>query len=78
MSKQQWITTIDNPYDFFTDFDNWYKFDTDNNYNTCGYVARIARTSDDLSEEDYDDEVDRALNEILKEDPLNIYIKVSA
>ena len=75
-NQDSWLTTTDNPYDPFTQFDEWYQFDTTNSYNTCGYIARIARTSDELSAEDYNLEVERAINEIMKYDPLNIYIKV--
>lgn len=71
-----WITTMDNPYDPFTNFDEWYAFDTMHGYNTCGYLARIARTSDELSEEDYNIEVENAINKIIYIDPINIYIKV--
>lgn len=75
-NQDSWLTTTDNPYDPFTQFDEWNLFDTTNGYNTCGYIARIARVSDELSEEDYNDEVERAIDEIIRFDPLNIYIKV--
>lgn len=76
--KQEcWLTTLDNPYDPFTQFDEWYQYDTTNGYNTCGYIARIAKTSNELSDVDYNLEVDRAIDEIIKFDPLNIYVKVS-
>lgn len=75
--KQEcWLTTFDNPYDYFTQFDEWNRFDTDKGYNTCGYIARIAKTSSELSDVDYNLEVDRAIEEILKFNPLNIYVKV--
>ena len=75
-NTNSWLTTIDNPYDPFTQFDEWYQFDSSNGYNTCGYLARIAKTSDELSDEDYNLEVERAIDEIIKIDPINIYIKV--
>ena len=37
-----WITTTDNPFDFFTQFDDWFQFDESKGYHTCSYVARIA------------------------------------
>lgn len=75
-NQNSWLTTVDNPYDPFTQFDEWYGFDTSKGYNTLGYVARIAKTSDELSEEDYNLEVERATDEIMRFDPLNMYIKV--
>ena len=70
------LTTIDNPFDPFDQFDSWFMFDIDKGYNSCGYLDRIARTSDQLSEEENDQEIERAIDEIIKYDPLNIYKKV--
>ena len=60
------LTTIDNPFDPFTQFDEWRTFDESNGYFTCELLDREAKTSHELSEEDYDLEVERAINEILK------------
>ena len=70
------ITTIDNPFDPFTNFDDWFRFDTDKGYNSCAYLGRIARTSDSFSEEENNREVERAIDEIIKYDFLGIYRKV--
>lgn len=71
------LTTFDNPYDPFEQFDSWYRFDQDKGYNTCSYLARIARTSDQLSEEENELEIERAIDEIIKYDFRNIYKKVT-
>ena len=47
------LTTFDNPYNPFTHFDQWFMFDTEKGYNTCAYLGRIARTSDEMTEEEY-------------------------
>lgn len=70
------LTTIDNPYDPFNDFDNWYKFDMDHGYGTCSYLARIARTSDQLTDAENERETERAIDEIIKYDFMNQYVKV--
>lgn len=70
------LTTFDNPYDPFAQADAWYRFDEIKGYHSCAYLARIAHTSDQLSEEENDQEVERAINEILKYDFLGIYKKV--
>jgi hypothetical protein len=70
------ITTFDNPYDPFEQFDDWYRFDVDKGYNTCGYLDRIARTSNQLTDSENDAEIERAIDEIIKYDFRNIYKKV--
>ena len=71
------LTTIDNPFNPFEQFDEWFRFDKDYNYNCCEYLARIANLSDDLSEEEENLEIERAIDEIIRVNPLNIYKKVS-
>lgn len=71
------LTTKDNPFDPFDQFDSWYQYDMDMGYGTCSYLARIARTSDQLTEEENDREIERAINEIIKYDFMNMYQKVT-
>lgn len=70
------ITTIDNPFDPFTQFDDWYRYDEDMGYHTCSYLARIARTAPNLSWAENNQEIERAIDEIIKYNPLKIYKKV--
>ncbi len=71
------LTTIDNPFDPFDEFDSWYRFDVDKGYNSCSFLDRIARTSDQLSDFENMKEINRAIDEIIKYDPFNIYTKVT-
>lgn len=70
------ITTIDNPYNPFEQFTPWFLFDVEKGYNTCGYLGRIARTSDQLTDDENNQEIERAIDEIIKHDVFNIYKKV--
>lgn len=70
------LTTFDNPYNPFTEFDSWFLFDVEKGYNSCDYLGRIAKTSDSLTEKEYDLEVERAIDEIIMNDFMNIYKKV--
>ena len=76
MNSKVALTTIDNPFNPFVDFDSWFMFDIDKGYNSCAYLARIAKTSDSLSDEENDEEIERAIDEIIKYDFLNIYKKI--
>lgn len=76
MSYKCRLTTHDNPYDPFTQFDSWFLYDIEKGYNSCDYLARIARTSNQLSEKENDEEIERAIDEIIKYDPTNNYKKV--
>lgn len=77
MPPKYMLTTFDNPYDPFDQFDQWYNYDTDKGYNSCAYLDRIARTSDQMSEQENDEEINRAITEIIKYDFMNIYKRVS-
>jgi hypothetical protein len=76
MPNKCMLTTFDNPFDPFEQFTSWFLFDVEKGYNTCGYLGRIARTSDQLSEDENDLEVERAIDEIIKYDFMNVYKKV--
>lgn len=71
------LTTLDNPYNPFTQYASWFAFDTQKGYNTCGYIARIANVSDELSESQRDSEINAAIDEILALNVLGIYVKVT-
>ena len=70
------LTTIDNPFDPFKQFDEWFMFDEENGYHSTSQLGRIARTSDQLSDEENRIEVERAIDEIIKYDFRGIYKKV--
>lgn len=70
------LTTIDNPYDPFEQFTQWFLFDEEKGYHSTSYLGRVARTSDQLSEEENDKEIERAIDEIIKYDIAGIYKKV--
>lgn len=69
------LTTFDNPFDPFDDFVHWWLFDIEKGYNTCSKLARIARSSEEFSTIEEDRERERAIDEIIDNDFLNIYKK---
>jgi hypothetical protein len=70
------LTTVDNPHDPFDNFSSWYMFDVESGYNSCAYLARIAKTSEQFTDTENDEEIERAIDEIIQYDFRNIYVKV--
>lgn len=73
--RKAMLTTKDNPYDPFENFSNWFIYDVEKGYNSSAYLARIARVSDALSEQENDEVIEKAIDEIIAIDPFNIYEK---
>ena len=71
------LTTFDNPFDPFEQFTDWFMFDVEKGYNTCSYLARITKLTDDMSDQEVNDEIERAIDEIIQYDFMNIYKKVT-
>ena len=77
METETMLTTFDNPFDPFDEFVPWFLFDVEKGYYTCSRLARIARSSDDFSTVEEKKETERAIDEIINHDFLNIYKKVT-
>ena len=77
MDTEVMLTTFDNPYDPFDDFVQWFMFDIEQGYYTCSRLARIARSSEEFSIAEDKAETERAIDEIIDYDFLNIYKKVT-
>jgi len=67
------LTTNDNPYDPFVDFDKWYNFDVSHGYYTCQILGALALTSDGVSEAINSANIDEAVRSILSTDYENLY-----
>lgn len=76
MANACMLSTIDNPFDPFEQFASWLLFDKEKSHNSCEILARTVRLSDDMTEKEVNEETERAIDEIIKFDPLNIFIKV--
>lgn len=66
MSKDVFITTHDNPYDYFKQFDQWYNFDQRHGYHTLEYIGRLIRPANDLSEEEQRLELENTIDKIIE------------
>jgi len=77
MNTDTMLTTIDNPFNPFTQFDEWYAYDTEKGYHTCNYLSRVAKVSDDLSDDEEASEISRAIDEIVHFNINGMYNKVT-
>jgi hypothetical protein len=71
------LSTIDNPYNPFDDYDHWLQYDREKGYFTNEYLARVMVSSPDLSDTSQEEDVAEAMDSIINIDPLGIYIKVN-
>ena len=72
------LTTVDNPFNPFTQFDEWRAFDEAAGYHTLSLLARIVRTSDDLSEADQSLAIEEAIDAIVRENVMGVHRRVSS
>lgn len=78
MVKLHMLTTVDNPFDPFTQYDEWSAFDERAGYNTPEFLARIAILSHDMSEEQQSEAIESAIDEITDLNVNGMYKKVEA
>lgn len=64
--KNMWLTTVDNPFNPFKQWDDWYEFDMMKGYDTCGLIMKYADCSDEnLTEMENEEQIQYACNKIL-------------
>ena len=78
MNKDEYfITTSDNTFNYFDDFDNWQQFDEDNNYYTLSYIARVRDTyPESLDSEEENEIMNQVFNDIIELNLTGNYKKV--
>ena len=70
------LSTNDNPYNPFDQFNDWYRYDMLASYDSSALLARIAQTSVHFTEEENAAEIERAIDRIVALDFTNTFIKV--
>lgn len=65
-SKEVFITTYDNPYDYFKQFDEWLNYDRQKGYFTLEYVGRLVKLAPDLSDEEEKNEIENTIDSIIE------------
>lgn len=74
--RQVTATTTDNPFNPFEEFDSWFQFDIEKGYYTSSKLGRLTNLTDEMTEIEENEEIERAVDELIKIDPLDLYIKV--
>lgn len=70
------LTTTDNPFSPVTQYDEWYAYDAMLGYHTPGYLARIVKTSFELSDADQEVAIEQAIDDIIRLNINGLYRKV--
>ena len=60
------LTLVSNPYDPFEEYDEWFRFDRNEGFDTAGLLARCVSTSDALSEPDQEQAIEDAIDSIVE------------
>lgn len=70
------LTTVDNPFNPFSQFADWFAFDSIKNYHSCSYLARVMKSSDELTDAEQAYEQEQAIDSIVKLNVNGLYRKV--
>ena len=70
------LSTVDNPYDPYSNFSRWFIYDTLHGYNSCGRLANEYRGSDAMTDTEADAEIEKAIDSVIRLDFMNIYVKL--
>lgn len=77
MTKQFALSTSDNPFNPFIDYSSWLSFDKEKGYDSSERLMRVAKITEEMSDVEETREIEKAIDTIIKNDFLNIFIKVS-
>ena len=75
MSNDYMLSTIDNPFNPFNDFIPWLMYDIEQGYNSCGILGRIVNLTDDMTQNEVDAEISRAIDAIVDNDFTGTFIR---
>lgn len=76
MSRETMLSTIDNPFNYFKEFDDWFNFDCQKGYYSCSKLARLTNFTENMSQKEIDEEIERAIDAFLEVDFTGMFCKV--
>lgn len=71
------LTTKDNPNDYFKNPDEWASYEAFTGCRVYTALGDHAYTSSDISYEANAREVERAIDDIIKNDPIGVFVKIT-
>ena len=77
MSHRCYITTNDNPFDPSEELIDWLMFDIEKGYDSCGLLETFVNIKDDMTQNEINEEVERAIDKIVAIDFTNTYKKIT-
>ena len=82
-NEEVMLTTVDNPYNPFDNFEEWYVFDEmqarkENRPTCCGYLAKVYMASDDVSDNEFNQVMNDTIDEICKLNLSGKFRKITA
>lgn len=67
MARAVALSTSDNPYNPFTEYDEWYRYDNiEHDYGTASYLDRVCHTTTELGDDLYMQDIENAIDEAVK------------
>lgn len=76
------LTTVDNPFDPFEQFDSWFMFDIEKGYYSCSKLARLMEANgisiydSSVTQEEIEAATEKVIDEFIKLDFTDTYKKV--
>ena len=76
-TQEYMITTVDNPFSPFDDFDKWFEYDVLHHHNTCQLLASFSTINETMSTKERLDAVEQAIDEVIRLDFQHKFKKIS-
>ena len=76
MTKDAMLTTVDNPWNPYTNWDEWLQYDEAAGYYSLSLLGRVVVTSDELSDSEQDEAISAAIDEVVQENVSGIHKKI--
>ena len=76
-TREVFITTTDNPYNYFDEFDKWFSYDESQGYHTCSYIDNMTMSMfTESTDKEIHEELERAIDAIIRIDGSSLYKKI--